>query len=972
MDDRSIPIVEGEALLYLSDGQNGRLPVGTPAWYAWLDTATRFAFRSPFGTFTARKERAGNRRGGWYWRAYRKRGGKLYRAYLGHSATLTNTRLQAIAARLAAQETAARDELDTHEASPLAPVPPQSSPEQQWPCLLPVQLTSFVGREQEIAAICNLLLRDEVRLLTLTGPGGVGKTRVALAVAERVRQEFRAGVYFVSLASITEAELVLPTIAGTLGVKATPVQSQQERLLSFLRDRRLLLLLDNFEQVLSSASHLLALLLACPLVKLLVTSRAVLHLRGEQVFPVPPLALPNPNSLSAETLLSSSSAVTLFCQRAQEVSPDFQLTPENAMAVAEICRRLDGLPLALELAAARIKLFSPRALLMGLQQGQRLISSARDVPARQQTLQQTITWSYDLLNDREQALFRHLSIFVGGCTLEAAATVRQEFDETGEDLLDLVSSLLDKSLLQVSRGQDAPRLQFLETIRAFGLECLVEAGELRAAAQAHASYFLRVAETTAPELYGPSQAAWLATLAREHDNFRAALRWLLESRASEQVLRLCVALARFWTIRGYVVEGREWLHMALEVASQDPQATTVRARALSWAGWLALLQGDLATAATLCQAGLDLSQQLLDRQGMALALHRLGIIFSARGDDAKACSLLEESIKHYQVLDDRSGLAYSLMALGGRFIRQKPPEEIRALLNESLALFQVLKNNEGIAWSLFGMARLSLRLSEFERASLIGREALILFRKVGLDEGVAQALLLLGQAQLYQGEAASAESLLQKSLQLFQEVGSRQSVANALFSLACVAVLQGSREAARRYWVESLALLRALQDAPGMIAALEGMAATASRQQEARWAAHLLGAAEALRDSARLSLSSAERAAYERTITMTRIQLDPATFAAARAFGRTLSPEQAFAWRDTSQARQSPGTPDNLSPREMEVLHLLAQGLTNAQIATQLVISPRTVNAHLRSIYNKLSVTSRTAAVRYAIARQLI
>src|SRR5215469_14135256 len=662
------------------------LTVGTPAWYAWLDTTTRFAFRSPFGTFTARKERAGHQRGEWYWRAYRKRGGKLYRAYLGHSAALTGAHLHAVAAKLAAQQEAARGEPapGLHEAPPLSERSPV--PQRLW--LLPVQLTSLVGREQEIASVSSHFLREEVRLLTLTGPGGVGKTRLALAVAERVQEHFRAGVCFVSLAPITEAELVLPTIAGTLGAKATQTQSQEERLLSFLRDRQLLLLLDNFEQVISAASHLSALRLACPAVKLLVTSRAVLHLRGEQVFPVPPLALPDPTPLSEGALLLSSSSVTLFCQRAQEVSHDFELTPQNALAVAGICRRLDGLPLALELAAARIKLFPPHALLTRLQQGQPLLkSSTRDAPARQQTLQQTIKWSYDLLDDQEQALFRHLSIFVGGCTLEAAAAVCQALGEAERDLLDRVSELVDKSLLrQVAGGQDAPRLQFLETIRAFGLERLVEAGESLAAGQAHARHFLRLAEAAEPELYGASQVARFDILEREHDNFRAALRWLLESRASEQALRLCVALARFWVIRGYVAEGRAWLHGALELARQDFPATSARARALCWAGWLALLQGEVATAAALCQESLDLARQMSDQPGMALALHRLGIITSFQGDHATAWSMLAESIRHYQALDDRSGLAYSLMALGGLTVGRKQPDEVRALLSESLSL----------------------------------------------------------------------------------------------------------------------------------------------------------------------------------------------------------------------------------------------------------------------------------------------
>lgn len=974
-NNHTTPVVQGETLTYLSNGQEARLTVGTPAWYAWLGTATSFAFHSTSGTFTARKERAGNQRGDWYWRAYRKHGGKLYRAYLGHSAVLTAAHLHAIAAKLTAQQEEASGELplEPYETEAFQQAPPLRAPAQKRLYLVPVQLTSFVGREKEIDALSHLLLSDDMRLLTLTGPGGVGKTRVAVALTERVQEHFDAGVCFVSLAPITEADLLLPTIAQTLGVKATRLQSQEARLLHFLHARSLLLVLDNFEQLVSAASHLSELLLACPELKLLVTSRAVLHLRGEHVFPIPPLALSDPHQLAAQSILSSSSAVALFCQRSQEITPDFQLTPENAQAVAEICRRLDGLPLALELAAARVKLFPPHELLIRLQQGQPLLkSAARDVPARQQTLQQTIKWSYDLLDEQEQSLFRRLSIFVGGCSLPAAEAVCQVPGERKIDILEGISSLLDKSLLrQVAQNQEAPRFELLETIRAFGLECLVEAGESRDAAQAHAHYFLRLAEAAEPQLYGPAQVVWLDTLEREHENLRAALRWLLESRATELALRLSVSIARFWTIRGYVPEGRQWLQKALELSEQEPLVTPVRAKALNWAGWLAVLQGELATAATLCQQSLELSRHLSDESTMALALHRLGIISSSQGDVVKACSLLEESIVHYQAVDDTSGLAYSLMVMGGLTLGQKKPGEVRAMLEEGLALFQALKNDEGIAWSLYALARLSLLLADFEQVYTFSNEALTLFRKLSLDEGIGSTLFLLGQVHLRQGETDLAGSRFTESLQLSREVGNRHRVAHTLFSLACVAVLQGNREAAGRYWHESLVHLRALHDTPGMIVALVALATIASQQQEARWAAHLWGTAEALRETSQLTVSSTERTAYEHSIAAARTQLDPATFTAAWTSGRMLTPEQAFAVRDAPPVSMSPGPAGDLSAREREVLRLLAQGLTNAQIAGQLVISPRTVNAHLRSIYTKLAVTSRTAATRYALAHHL-
>jgi DNA-binding NarL/FixJ family response regulator len=596
------------------------------------------------------------------------------------------------------------------------------------------------------------------------------------------------------------------------------------------------------------------------------------------------------------------------------------------------------------------------------------------VPTRQQTLRKTIQWSYDLLEPWEQALFRHLAVFVGGCTLEAAEAVCSALEDRAVSILEGVASLLDKSLVRQSEQKGGKlRLFLLETVREFGLDCLLESEEARAAQQAHALYFLRFAETAEPEeLYGAAQVSRLDALEREHDNLRAALRWLLESRASEHALRLCVALARFWAIRGYIAEGREWLLKTLELPEQEHLASPMKAKALNWAGWLTLLQGDLATATALFQESLELSQHMADQPGIAMALHRLGFIASSQGDDATACSLLEESVRHYQLLGDTNRLAYSLMVLGALATGYREPGEVRAWLEKSLLLFQASNNQEGIAWSLYTLARLRFVLGDWEHASPFKQEAFTLFRSLGIFEEVGQMLLLLGQVDLRHGEAASAQALFQEGLQLFQENGNRRGAAHALFSLACVAVLQRSREAARCYWDGSLAQLHALRDIKSIIAALEALAAVAVQQQEARWAAHLWGAAETLRETAQSAISSTVHPASERSIAAARAQLDPATFAAAWAAGRTLPPEQAFAVRDKPPVSLSQEYPGDLSQREIEVLRLLARGLTNGQIAEQLVLSPRTVDAHLRSIYSKLAVTSRTAATRYASDHQLI
>jgi predicted ATPase/class 3 adenylate cyclase len=405
---------------------------------------------------------------------------------------------------------------------------------------LPVQFTPFIGREQEVSAVQHLLQRVGVRLLTLTGPGGTGKTRLGLQVAAELSEVFPDGVFFVNLAPISDPALVVSTIAQTLGVKEVADQALLDLVKTFLREKQMLLLLDNFEQVVGAGVHVIALLAACPKLKVLVTSREVLHVRGEQEFAVPPLSLPDPKHLPDLLALSQYEAVALFIQRAQAVNPEFQVTNANAPAVAEICVRLDGLPLAIELATSRIKVLPPQALLARL--GQRLAvlsSGARDVPARQRTLHNTIQWSYDLLSAEEQRLFQRLSVFVGGCTLEAAEAVCTVDSDQAMDIVDGVASLVDKSLVrQTEQEAEEPRLLMLETIREYGLECLAKSGALEQTRYAHAAYYLQLAEKAEPHLRSVQQSGWLARLDSEHDNLRAALRWLLDHEELEMAMRL--------------------------------------------------------------------------------------------------------------------------------------------------------------------------------------------------------------------------------------------------------------------------------------------------------------------------------------------------------------------------------------------------------------------------------------------------
>jgi predicted ATPase/DNA-binding CsgD family transcriptional regulator len=857
---------------------------------------------------------------------------------------------------------------------------------------LPVSLTQLVGREQEVQALHALLLRPDVRLLTLTGAAGVGKTRLALEVARHLVQDFADGVYLVSLAPLSDPDLVIPTIAQSLGVIESGSQPLLDLLKTSQRNRRRLLVLDNFEQVVTAAQPLTDLLTFCSDLKLLVTSRAPLHVQGEHEFPVSPLAVPNLKHLPESETLSHSAAVVLFLQRAQAIKPSFQITTANARAIAEICIRLDGLPLAIELAAARIKLLSPQALLTRLEHRLHLLTSgAQDAPTRQQTLRNAIGWSYNLLNAQEQNLFRRLSVFIGGCTLETIEAVCVALDKSNGAgrVLDGVASLIDKSLLQQMEQEDGePRFAMLETNREYGLEALTAAGEAEATHQAHALYYLTLAEQAEPELTGPQQLAWFERLEREHDNLRAALSWLLEpgteGQRKELALRLSGALSRFWGTRGYVSEGRRWLERVLDQSYGVRSAA--RAKALIGAGRLATLHDDFGHAEEFCAEGLAIYRELGDRRGSAAALSRWGYAAVARSNYPQARALLEEALALSRELDDAVGSAFVISLLSGVLRFQGEYARAQALLEESLILSETAGDVQSYALSLLILSTVLLFQGDLVQAQARLEESLAVSRKVGYKRNIALSIYILGIVTFEQGDVTRARALYEESLVLLKEVGERGRIASVLANQGRLSLCQGDYAVARALLEESLQLSLELDEKWEIIEGLEGIAAVLAAQGEPGRAAGCLSAAQALREAIGVVIPPVFQPMHEFTMASVRRQLGERTFAAAWAEGRRMTAEQVLVAQEPvplstaisaepylpSPAKGLSTSPEGLTARELEVLRLLAQGLTSAQIAERLVIGVVTVNFHVRSIYSKLGVSSRSAATRYAIEHHLV
>jgi non-specific serine/threonine protein kinase len=785
---------------------------------------------------------------------------------------------------------------------------------------LPAQPTPLLGRERELQSARRYLLTaaPPVRLLTLTGPGGTGKTRLALALAASLRKVFDGGVFFVDLVPVADARLVHSAVARTLGLRDTGDRPPIERLLDFLRERPVLLVLDNFEQVTDAAPGLSELLTECVNLKIVVTSRARLRLRWEHVLPVPPLAVPDPQRLPALDVLARVPSVALVLHCARAIDPSFALTEANARALAELCVRLDGLPLALELAAARVNVLPLQSILA--QPLELLAADAGDVSPRHSTMRRAIGWSYDLLTPDERALFRRLAIFPAGCMPEGAAAVGEDgatayaAASAGLQVLEGLASLASKSLLRQERQPTGElRFSMLETIRAFALEQLAECGELEETGRRFRDFWLALVERAEADLTGPEQGAWIDRLELEHDNILSAIRWCVERGAVEEGLRMAGALWRFWFTR-HLSEGDGVLRELLDLEGSAGLRPETRAKALNGAGNLAQACGDLERAARLHVESLAMRQALGDRRGIAISLNSLANVAVEQGDYLQARGLYEESLALRRDLGDARGIAVTLNNLS------------------------VVARDEG----------------DWQAAAALSVESAALFRELGDRQGVALSLVTLGVARYYLGEYAEATELHRESVALFGEQDNKREIAEWLQVLAVIACSHGQPS-------EAAHLFGAVDSA------LEELGSSMGPARNPRYRRHVAELRDGLGEPGFADAWAEGRA----------MSLEDAMAAALRighlGTGGTEPRPSGGRVRVSAPPRPIPEylASAGLTRREQEVAALLARGLTNRQIAVELTISERTAETHVSKILSKLSLTRRAQLTAWAVQHEL-
>jgi predicted ATPase len=693
------------------------------------------------------------------------------------------------------------------------------------------------------------------------------------------------------LAAITDPDLVIPAIAQPLGVREIPGEPLLTTLQDYLQKKHALLLLDNFEHLTAAAPTIGALLAACPGVQLLATSREPLRIAGERELPVPPLALPTDHQARGlpPAQLLEYSAIQLFVDRAQAVKPDFSLSEAIAADVAAICRRLDGLPLAIELAAARIRILPPRQLLSRLEQRLTVLTGgSRDLPLRQQTLRAAIEWSHDLLDPDEQALFARLAVFSGGCTLEAAEAVCGASSDFAIDVLDGLDSLTQKSLLRPEEGADGEsRFTMLETIREFGLERLDDSGDADGLRRVHADYYLALAEEAEPQLTSPDQIAWLNRLGAEHDNFRSSLGWLEQRGEGETRLRIASALWRFWWMRGHLSEGRGWLERALGDAGQWPPA--LHANALSSVGILASSQGEYAQATALHQEALALRRKMGDQLGTTASLTELGILARLLGDIDRARTLHEQAFALWLEMGDERGMAGSLYELGLLAMAEGDYVAAAPLLHQSLDLCRKSGDATALSSVLESLGILAFYQDDYESAGKYYTESLALSRELGDSRMIAHSLANLGEVVHYQGDMNRAEAYYQEALTLLRELDEKRGTAFALFQLGKVALSRNDCDRATSLFLESLALRRQLGEKSAVLESVEGLARVAAVTGAAALAVRVFAATETHRQELGLPIPTSYAKEHEQFIATARAALDETTFKDASSRGTELT-----------------------------------------------------------------------------------
>jgi predicted ATPase/DNA-binding CsgD family transcriptional regulator len=844
---------------------------------------------------------------------------------------------------------------------------------------LPAPLTSFVGRDRHLGQLARLL--EAQRLVTLVGVGGVGKTRLALAAVAGTVDRLDDGARFVELGALADPGSVPRAVAGAFGLQEQHGRSATEVLAAALRSRQPLLVLDSCEHLLLACARIVEQLLrSCPGLRVLATSREALGVPGETVWRVPPLSLPYPGQPSRPDQLLRSEAVRLFVDRARSVRPDFALTASNAAAVTEICCRLDGLPLAIELAAARTGVLAVEQISDRLSDRFALLTAGPSIALpRQQTLRGTLDWSYGLLAPDGRDLLNRLAVCAGGWTLEAAEALRGDGD--GRGALEILADLVGKSLVVADVAEGAPaRYRLMETVREYAAEQLAASGVEADARRRHAAYFVSLAEQAEPALRGPDQLPWLDRLDRERENLRTAFDWSMSPGGDVTVgLRLVAALGWFWYLRGDHREGRDWWERPDRPVDEAALAGPLGARVLTAVGFLAATQYDLVPARRLLEAASALARRTGDRRLIGAALARLGYLTMHEERPDAAAELLGEALDHHRAADDAWGAAFVLMALGHVALHRGDPVGAAPLARESRALFRGLGDRWGVARALHGVGQAAFDLGDYGRAEAAWRERVELSRGIGARNALAHGLDLVGTAARRRGDRRRAAACYQESLRLRRAAGDHRATAWTLHYLALLACQDGDAARARPLLTESLALRREAGEPRWIALALEGFAGLAVVDGRPRAALRLAGAATALRAAADQPRTALEEADLRPWLERAEQRLGAPVAAALQAEGEALGLEDAVDLLLSAAAEPggaatrppSDGEPERLTAREREVVGLIARGLSNRRIAERLVIAPGTAGVHVAHVLAKLGLHTRAQVAVWAVAHGL-